>query len=55
MMKTRFWGILICLTHSPEFLIAIFEFFEKNAADWWWKCFEIRIFDIGKFALKFQI
>ena len=35
--------------------MAIFEFFKKNAADWWQKWSEIRIVDIGKFALKFQI
>ena len=35
--------------------MAIFEFFKKNAADWWQKWSEIRIFDIGKFALKFQM
>ena len=53
--KTQFFDTLTSASHALSFLIAIFEFFKKNAADWWQKWSEIRIFDIGKFALKFQI
>ena len=45
------WGVLrtsSCArsTGAPTFLMAIFEFFGKNAADWCWKCFEIRILKV---------
>ena len=53
--KTRFSGILTSLTHSSEFLITIFEFFGKNAADWCRRCIEIRISDMEHFAPKFRI
>ena len=53
--KTQFFDTLTSASHALSFLMAIFELFKKNAADWWQKWSEIRIFDIGKFALKFQM
>ena len=53
--KTRFLGILTCVLCCASFSIAIFEFFRKNAADWWWKCFEIRLFDVENVASKFAM